>query len=57
MLRLVHMPVHTRVGTLIYRLFQGSVGVKLSKITSYLLPLGMPNFKSIGSRGNGVGLN
>ncbi|KAF1742477.1 hypothetical protein MXB_2688 [Myxobolus squamalis] len=42
------MPVHAWVGTLI-SLIQGSVGVKPTKNTPHLLPLGTPYLKGIGS--------
>ncbi|KAF1742939.1 hypothetical protein MXB_2426 [Myxobolus squamalis] len=43
------MPVHAQVWTLISPSFQGSVGAKLIKKTTYHLPLGTPNLKAIGS--------
>ncbi|KAF1740525.1 hypothetical protein MXB_3108, partial [Myxobolus squamalis] len=47
-LRLVHIPGYAWVGTLICLSFQGSVGVKPTNKTHYLLKLAMPNFKDIG---------
>ncbi|KAF1741077.1 hypothetical protein MXB_48 [Myxobolus squamalis] len=43
------MPVHAWVGTLI-SFIQGSVGVKLTKNTTHLLPLRTPYLKGIGSK-------
>ncbi|KAF1740936.1 hypothetical protein MXB_2855 [Myxobolus squamalis] len=38
-MQIFHLPVHTLAGTLISCSFQGSVGVKPTKNTPYLLPL------------------
>ncbi|KAF1741552.1 hypothetical protein MXB_1451 [Myxobolus squamalis] len=41
------MPVHALVGTLIFLSFQSRVGVKQTKSTPYLLPLGKLNLQGI----------
>ncbi|KAF1741264.1 hypothetical protein MXB_5652 [Myxobolus squamalis] len=50
------MAVCAQVDTLIYLLFQGSVGINTTKNTSHLLLIGTPNLNGIGSWGFTIAL-